>query len=104
MIRDQEQALEEKLELWRAYQAVFAEVPGQARSTGKLVLEDLARFCHFKSSTMAGTMDDAGRYDPLQMAELEGRRQVYLRIVGLLETTDSELRDLVVGEFEQTGD
>lgn len=101
MIRDQEAAIEERVAKMRAYQAVFGEEPGQAVSTARVVLDDLERFCHFRSSTMAGTMDDGGRYDPLQMAELEGRRQVYLRILSYLETTNEELRDLVVSELEE---
>lgn len=41
---------------------------------GKIVLEDLRRFCCAETTTVL--MDKEGRIDPLAMAVSEGRRQV----------------------------
>ena len=65
---------------WRArqYRAAFGT------EAGKLVLGDLARFCHAYSSTY----DD----DPRAAAALEGRRQVWLRIQDYLGTDEPEFK------------
>ena len=42
---------------------------------GQLVILDLVRFCHFDSTTHV-------EGDPYGSAQLEGRRQVFLRIYG----------------------
>lgn len=60
-----------------AYTAVFGE--GRA---AEIVLADLRKFCHGGSTTAC--MDANGRIDPLASQQLEGRRQVWLRIVEYL--------------------
>jgi hypothetical protein len=74
--------LTEYEEMKRAYQQVFDS------PAGKSVLRDLTRFCRGKMTTKA---------DPI----LEGRRQVYLRIVQHQELTREELRELfpTLGEY-----
>lgn len=62
-------------EMKRAYQQAFGGPAGEA------VLRDLVRFCRAKITTKA---------DPL----LEGRRQVYLRIVQHMELTREQLREM----------
>jgi hypothetical protein len=67
--------LTEYEEMKRAYQLTFSS------EAGKAVIRDLVRFCRAKTTTNA---------EPL----LEGRRQVYLRIIQHLELTREELREL----------
>ena len=62
-------------EMKRAYQQAFSSPAGEA------VLRDLTRFCRGKMTTKA---------DPI----LEGRRQVYLRIMQHQELTREQLRAL----------
>lgn len=98
---DNDGAVDHRLVLARAYRATFESPAGAAEDLAGIVMDDLARFCHFRSSLVGGVDDDMGRRDPLKMAELEGRRQVYLRILGLMEITEQELRDLVLSEDEE---
>jgi len=67
----------------RAYQLVFAS------QAGKLVLEDLAQFCRAEQSCF-----DA---DPRLHAVLEGRREVWLRIVAHLNRNPVELNSMFGG-------
>lgn len=72
-----------------AYREVFR---GAARA---VVIADLAHFCHLQSTThVVG--------DPTGSAQLEGRRQVGLRIRGYLALTDEQLdeyrRQALAGE------
>ena len=61
-----------------AYRNVFSRVDAD------LVLADLERFCHYRKTThVIG--------DATGSAQLEGRRQVFLRIAQMIEVTDEEL-------------
>ena len=62
---------------------------GTPHSNACIALEDLRIFCHAQKST--AHTDDQGRIDPLAVMELEGRRQVWLRIVGVLFANDEDL-------------
>ena len=62
-----------RLELWRAYSAVFGSPEGQR------VLADLEAYCHAFARLDARAQD--GSIDPLSLAVLEGRRQVWLHIL-----------------------
>lgn len=72
------------------YRAVFEQRTGKdgALSTPcAVVLADLARFCHAQDTThVVG--------DPQGSAQLEGRRQVWLRIQGHLRLTDEQVNRL----------
>ena len=65
-----------------SYQGAFE---GRA---GAVVLADLARFCH-ANQTVHVSGDTHGT------AQLEGRRQVWLRIKGLLRLTEEEIDAIV---------
>lgn len=55
---------------------------------GRLVLEDLARFCRVNESTF--------HQDPRVAAMLDGRREVFLRIQQHLKLSPDEVFDLLV--------
>jgi hypothetical protein len=77
--------------LWRrrtAYRAVFAE----DNHGLPLVLADLERFCHARATTAVAGRD--GALDPLAAAQLEGRRQVWLRIRAMCELSDEQINAL----------
>lgn len=65
----------------RAYQTVFAG------PVGELVLSDLAKFCRAYTTTF--------HQDPRVAAQLDGRREVFLRIQKYLKLTDDQVWDLV---------
>lgn len=64
----------------RVYQIVFGCPPGRE------VLEDLAKFCRASSTTFDP--------DPRIHAALEGRREVFLRIVEHMKLSPEELFEL----------
>lgn len=51
---------------------------------GKIVLEDLARWCHVRTTTHT-------EGDPCGTALLEGRRQVFLRIQEFLHLSEEQI-------------
>jgi hypothetical protein len=67
-----------------------------------VLLDDLRIFCHAEASTHC--FDDMGRSDPMASAQLEGRRQVWLRIQAYLLTDEKELaaigRNMHLGDDE----
>lgn len=66
-----------------AYRGIFIAPDGKLSRHGYEVLEDLAKFCRFNSSTaMVSPVTKA--IDPVAMALAEGRREVYLRIIGAI--------------------
>lgn len=78
---------EARRKLALAYQ--FAFRPEAARD----VLTDLAMFCGHTGSRM----DPEGHapIDPLALAMMEGRRQVWLRILGMISLDDSALAQAI---------
>ncbi len=54
---------------------------------GRRVLGDLARFCHAYTTTHV-------QGDPVGSAQLEGRRQVFLRIRGHLRADQETIEDI----------
>ncbi len=58
--------------------------------SARIVLDDLARFCH-ANSTIHVPGDTHGT------AQLEGRRQVWLRIQEALRLTDERLQEIAEG-------
>ncbi len=69
----------------RAYFNIFRSPDGQ------IVLQDLAKFCRANETTSHET--------PTGMATLEGRRQVFLRIIEHLHKTPEELYELYGGRY-----
>lgn len=57
--------------------------PAELSTGGEIVLRDLARYCYANKSTIVASIKSP-TVDPLAMAYAEGRRDVYLRITGLL--------------------
>jgi hypothetical protein len=67
----------------QAYRSVFAG------PEGKIVLADLVRFCRAQASTF--------HPDPRASAQLDGRREVFLRIQEHTQLTEDELWALKQG-------
>lgn len=67
--------LEDTIIAWRH---LFLTDTGAVTGLGDRVLSDLKRICHFEDRLDARAMD--GRVDPMSMAVMEGKRQVYLTI------------------------
>ena len=59
---------------------------------GKLILSDLERFCHFKSSTYTG--------DAQRMIYNEGMRNVFLYINSLINVDPKALEMMAEGQSE----
>lgn len=64
------------------------------------VMEAMRRFCAVYSTTEA--IDRQGRADPMRSATLEGRRQAYLFIVGILSLDAEQLKPKEEPEDERS--
>ena len=58
----------------------------------EVFLDDLRTFCHADATTHCFDAED--RSDPLATAQLEGRRQVWLRINGYISMSEKTLSDI----------
>lgn len=74
----------------RSYQLVFRS------PAGREVLRDLAKFCRANQSTFHA--------DARAAAALDGRREVYLRILQHLKLTPEELYDTFGGAYPLTAE
>ena len=57
-------------------------------SSAHLVMADLRKFCHAEDTIHY--FDDAGRTDMYGTAQLEGRRQVWLRIQAMINAPEAD--------------
>lgn len=73
-----------------AYRGVFLDADGRMTVYGEQVLKDLAQFCRFSSST-AIVSPVSRSIDPVAMALAEGRREVFLRIIGAMNIDQRKL-------------
>jgi len=83
---DPEEEFDARIMAWRGMMLGDDDTPHR---DAIVVLRDLRDFCHGSSTTAVD--DVSGRRDPLAMAELEGRRQVWLRITMALFLKDESL-------------
>lgn len=81
---------------WRnrslAYQRVFLTDDGALNADAVVIFGDLKRFCHVDRSTVKVTA--ANTIDPLAMAMAEGRREVFMRMVQIMNLDESALSRL----------
>lgn len=75
-----------------AYRRLFLGDDGLS-ADGQVVLADLAKFCRANSST-AMVSPVSRSVDPIAMAMAEGRREVWLRILGHLHIDDRVIFNL----------
>jgi hypothetical protein len=73
--------------LWSWFRPPF----GVPTSPGKAVLEDLAWRAHMYDPITR--LDNNGRADPIQTARIEGKRELYLTIVKMLNLDPSQPLD-----------
>lgn len=76
----------------KAWKTLLLDPSGELTQNGKLILGDLAKFCH--ASIPASRMDAAGRIDALATLQIIGRQEVYLRVQALLSVTDLQTQKL----------
>jgi hypothetical protein len=76
-----------------AYQRTFLGDDGKPDADAAIVLADLKRFCYVERTT-AKISPTTQAMDPLAMAFAEGRREVYMRLVGFLHLDDATIRNL----------
>lgn len=75
-----------------AYRSVLLGTDGLPHVWARIVLEDLARFCRANSST--ARFAPTGALDPIASAKLDGRREVWLRIMSHLHLDDKYITNL----------
>ena len=79
--------LESKLKRCRSYKAIFTLNDKLLRES-EIVLADLRKFCYFNTTT---AQSNGNHLDPLQMARMEGRREVFMRILMQLNTDEAAI-------------
>jgi hypothetical protein len=92
MQQDQSLLANQLLDRVRAARRLFLADDGTRTSDGAAILDDLEMFCHAHATTHV--FDEQGRSDPLAAAQLEGRRQVWLRLSSYVEIGDDELAEI----------
>lgn len=73
-----------------AYQRTFLGDDNRPHVDAVIVLADLKRFCYIERTTAKVSMTTQS-IDPLAMAFAEGRREVFMRLVGFLNLDDSTI-------------
>lgn len=61
---------------------------GQLRRSGEHLLADLRKFCFADRATIFST-------EPLEMARREGRREVFVRLINLLNLDETQVQKLM---------
>ena len=93
MIRDLTKNASNFLRRKGAYRRVFLHGDGGMSRDQELVLADLRRFCKANSSTIM-VSPVSRTVDPIAMAMAEGRREVWLRIAGMLHIDEKTMFNL----------
>ncbi|MDY7802810.1 hypothetical protein U0E23_10060 [Burkholderia stagnalis] len=75
------------------YRRCFCDERGKLTPAGEAVLADLAAFCRANQSTVI-TSPVQRTVDPLATMVAEGRREVFVRLVQIIGTTDDQLNSL----------
>lgn len=80
--------------LWKrdGYRSLFMD-GDKPSPNGLRVLADLRKFCHAAVTT--AVMDGKGAIDPIASAQLEGRRQVFIRIMDMCRADDSDIHNMI---------
>lgn len=83
-----------------AFQAVFGAPGSDLSIAQQQVMADLRSFCKVEKSTAMVSMP-TGRVDPISMAMLEGRRQVYMRIMKLTSLPEQMMFQHMAGTDDE---
>lgn len=82
--------VQRRFRLSSSYKAVFNGQGETLSQPGTDVMKDLAVFCYATKTTQQAGPNG---FDPIAAAMAEGRRQVYLRILGNLRSNDAAMLD-----------
>lgn len=93
MIRDLTKNASNFLRRKSAYRRVFLHKDGGMSRDQELVLADLRRFCKANASTVM-VSPVSRTVDPIAMAMAEGRREVWLRLAGMLHIDEKTMFNL----------
>lgn len=85
------QRVKRRLRVKSAFKECLMGQGHELHAAGADVMSDLATYCHALRTTTMVAKD--GHIDPIASAIAEGRRQVYLRILGHLKMNESSLID-----------
>lgn len=77
----------------QSYRRVFMDASGLVGPDAEIVLADLRRFCRATSSTVM-VSPVSKSIDPIAMAMAEGRREVWMRIMGYLHIDEKQIFNL----------
>jgi hypothetical protein len=80
------------MEKIQAIRRLFLNDKDELTPDAQVFFDDIARFGHFRATTHF--FDDVGRLDPGVAGQLEGRRQLYLRIHEYVFATLEDLAEI----------
>jgi hypothetical protein len=80
-----------------AYRRMFLADDNTPNADARVVIADLKRFCRAEAPCIQ--YDKAGKLDPVASAYLEGRREVYLRIMHFLHIDDSTIYNITENDI-----
>lgn len=83
----------------RAYQACFLTPAGALTEPGERVLADLKQFCRGKHTT-AVYSPLSGRIDVIGMAMMEGRREVWNKLIEAIYLDEKTIQNLQIEKPE----
>lgn len=78
--------IEKAMEFLRGRRMAYLDTFDPEKKSSRVVLEDLAKFCRANETTF--------HPDPHVQAQLEGRREVWLRLQHHLQLSDAQLWEL----------
>ncbi len=99
-MRDPRKAIEQKANVRRCFRRLLLDHEEKPTSETMIILRELARFCYANRPT-AKISPRLGNIDPLAMAIAEGRREVFLYILNILNTDDAVFDRLLTQYHQQ---
>ena len=86
----------------QAYRATFYAPNGTLHDAGGVVLRDIANYCHAMQPPFPKDM--TGKIDPIEMARMMGRHEVWSRMVGFLDMPYRQQTELAIPAQAWMGD
>ena len=99
-MNDPRKAIEQKANVRRCFRQLLLDHNERPTAETMILLRELSRFCYANKPT-AKISPRSGNIDPLAMAIAEGRREVFLYILNILNTDDAVFDKLLTQYHQQ---
>ena len=92
--------VEKKARTRQLFRQMFLDHQDKLTSEGIALMRDLGDFCYARKS-LAKVSPKSGMIDPIAMGIAEGRREVFLYIVNMLNTDDAIFNRLLTQYYQE---